>query len=120
MKKAEEIEQWAIDGYNVDSCLNQHTTPFATHYIFEEEDEKHPIGAFSVKFAPLVFFSMLPARANKFLSFKAWQATKKELKKLGFIDLIVAVQDNSKYYPYLERLGLNLIGACKLFHQPIN
>ena len=89
-----------------------HNVPCVTHYFLNNEREC--VGAFSVAYAPVLFFWMRGDQSG-IASFRAMVFARHEIRKLGHHRIILPIQTNSPYYPYMEGLGLRHLGKGEIF-----
>lgn len=97
----------------IDAMLEDgHGVPNPTHIV---ESGNQLIGAFSLAYAPVLFFWMSTTRADRLTSHRAFCAAQDILKDMGHSKPILLIQESSPFYPYIERLGFGFIGKGEVF-----
>ncbi len=96
-------DRMAKDGHNV---------PSVSHYFLMED--KGVVGAYSVLYAPVVFFWMRSDMTG-ITSFRGLALVRQTLREMGHKRMILPIETSSPYFEYLTGLGLNHLGKGELF-----
>ncbi len=97
------VEQMKLDGHGV---------PSITHVVVNDSEY---IGAFSIAFAPCLFFWMDTGKAQAMNSYKAFKQSIKILADAGYPHPILLISEESPFYAYLPKMGYNFIGQGQIF-----
>jgi hypothetical protein len=89
-----------------------HNVPSVSHYFIIENEGV--VGAFSVAYAPVVFFWMQTG-VTGITSFRAITLVRKTLREMGHHRMILPIEESSPYFEYLTGLGLTHLGKGELF-----
>jgi len=76
-------------------------------------------GAFSVRDLPLVWFWMDTRTKEPLASWRAWREVERIAKELGHTRIVLPIQTDSPFHPFINRMGFELIGACELYTKPL-
>ena len=106
--EAPDVLRWVLEEMEADG----HGVPQPTH-LFRDGTEL--IGAFSVAYAPCLFFWMHSGRGSAFSSFKAFRDALGTLHDMGHPNPILLIEPNSPFYKYLPRLGYGVAGQGEIW-----
>jgi hypothetical protein len=90
-----------------------HNVPCVTHALIGDDGEIW--GAFSVVYAPALFLWMDTRKGTGLGSMRAMKLAKAEFRRLGHRRILLPVQTDSPFYPWVQSLGFVPIGPCELF-----
>lgn len=103
--KASVLQAMAADG--------GHNVPEVSHALIASSGELW--GAFSVAYAPCLFFWMDARKSNAIGSLRAIRCAVRVFKDLGHARILLPIQADSPFYPFVGSIGFNPIGSCELF-----
>lgn len=89
-----------------------HNVPCVSHMLLNTEGGI--IGAFSVAYAPVLFFWMHCDQTG-LASFRGLSHARQVLRDMGHHRMILPTEASSPYFEYLEGLGLSCLGKGELF-----
>ena len=92
-----------------------HSVPDVTHMVKISILDDHIIGAFSVAYAPCLFFWMHTTRSNAIGSYRAFRKASAILKEMGHEKPILIIDKTSPFYAFLDRLGYSILGTGEIF-----
>lgn len=72
-------------------------------------------GAFSVRDLPVVWFWMDTRTKEPLASWRAWREVERVARELGCHRIVLPIEPNSPFYPFVKRMGFIPIGSCELF-----
>lgn len=78
-------------------------------------DEGALFGAFGTAYAPLLFVWMDSQKHHPRDALQAFQAVRKLMHDAGHPRILLPIQTDSTFYPFISRLGFELIGPCELW-----
>ena len=91
---------------------DDHNIPSPTHIV---ESGNHIIGAFSIAYAPVLFFWMSETRADRLTSYKAFKTAMELIKAKGFDNVILPIHPDSPFYSFINKLGFEFVGAGEIY-----
>lgn len=77
------------------------------------------LGAFSVRDLPVVWFWMDTRTSEPLASWRAWREVERVAKELGCQRIVLPIEPQSPFYPFVTRMGFTLIAPCELFHKSL-
>lgn len=89
-----------------------HSIPSPTHIVW---NGTQIIGAYSLAYAPCLFFWMHSTRATKFDSYRAFSKATATLEQMGHSKPILIIENSSPFYEFLNRLGYSILGKGEIF-----
>lgn len=89
-----------------------HSCPFATHVFID--DTGAIVGAFSTACAPVLFFWMTTDKAHGMACVRAFQLANATFKALGHPRMLLPIQPDSPFHPFIKRLGFLPMGPVEL------
>jgi hypothetical protein len=76
-------------------------------------------GAFSVRDLPVVWFWMDTRTSEPLASWRAWREVERVAKEHGCKRIVLPIDPDSPFYPFIKRMGFLPIGPCELFFKPV-
>ena len=101
------VEEMRLDGHGV---------PRPTHAVLSD-DGKEVIGAYSLHFAPCLFFWMHTKRGTAITSYRALRGALGQITELGYETPLLLIQRESPFYPYVKKMGFRTMMAGELMIQ---
>jgi hypothetical protein len=92
---------------------NGHNVPCVSHELIDDSGRLR--GAFTVVYAPVLFFWMDTRCGHPLASARGIRAARAELVRLGHHRIILPIQRDSPYYPFVASIGFLPMGAWELF-----
>jgi hypothetical protein len=77
-------------------------------------------GAFSVRDLPVIWFWMDTRTSEPLASWRAWREVERVATELGCTRIVLPIQTDSPFHPFIKRMGFSLIGPCELYFKPVN
>ena len=90
-----------------------HNVPCVTHVLIGSDESIW--GAFSVAYAPTLFFWANTRKSNALGSLRGMRMAVAEFRRLGHRRILLPIQVDSPFYPWARSIGLSPIGPCELF-----
>ena len=94
-----------------------HDLPSLTHLLVNDKDEIQ--GAICDEYAPMLFLYWDPELPNPLAVFRAWMAIEKMWKEAGHKRMIIAIQEESPFYPYAEKASFTVLGDYRLMSKTL-
>ena len=108
ISKKESIKARCIAAMDEDG----HSVPGVTHAVFEGDQI---VGAFSVAYAPCLFFWMATTGDSSLGSYRVFRMATELLKEMGHDKPILIIDKTSPFYAFLDRLGYSVLGTGEIF-----
>lgn len=90
-----------------------HNVPCVSHALIGQDGTIW--GAFSVVYAPALFFWMDTRKGTGLASLRGLKAAREEFRRLGHRRILLPIQADSPFYPWVRSIGFSPIGPCELF-----
>jgi hypothetical protein len=90
-----------------------HNVPCVSHALFDTAGALR--GAFSTVYAPALFLWMDSRNGHAMTSLRAMKVIQGEFRRLGHRRILLPIQSDSPFYPWVRSIGFSPIGPCELF-----
>ena len=97
--------------------LSGHELPFITHFMVNDKND--PMGAICTAYAPMLFLYWDPELPSPIAVFRAWMKIEKMWKEAGHKRMIIAIQEESPFYPYAEKASFTVLGDYRLMSKTL-
>lgn len=108
IKSSEEFE-----GLVEEMAGDSHSCFLPTHILKDEQGKI--AGAFSTACAPVLFFWIHSSRRNPLAAAHAYALAEQEIRLLGHARILLHLEKSSPFYPYLTKVGYDVLGEVTLF-----